>query len=117
MGESPQQVADGIRAVVLAIRAREPRAGIIVLGLLPRGRDPHGPFRSEIPLVNRLVAPLGTMPRVRFLDVGGSFKHPDGKLRGGLFLPDSIHPSKGGYAVLLNDLRPALQAFLGRRVP
>jgi hypothetical protein len=114
--DTPAQVAAGIEACVAAIRARLPHAGILVMGLLPRGRDPHDPRRWEIPQVNRLVASLGALPGVRFLDAGAGFLNPDGTIKANL-LPDFTHPSPAGYFLLTNDLRPDLEAFLGHKVP
>jgi lysophospholipase L1-like esterase len=114
--ESPVEVAAGVQATVAAVHSRLPRAGIIVLGLLPKGKDPHGKFRWEIPMVNRLLAPLGALPGIRFLDVGSAFLNPDGTIEQNL-LPDYTHPSAGGYQLLVDALRPLLKTFLGRDVP
>jgi lysophospholipase L1-like esterase len=113
--ENPREVADGIVADVMAIRARQPRAGIILLGLLPRGADPLGQFRWEIPVVNALIAPLAGLPRVRFVDPYRQFLNRDGTLKAWLFV-DGIHPTHPGYYILFNDLRSALHAFLGQKV-
>jgi lysophospholipase L1-like esterase len=115
-GDSPQQVADGVRACVLAIRAHLPRAGIVLVGLLPRGAESHGPLRWEVPLVNRLIAPLTALGRVRFVDAGKPFLNPNGTMHVRL-LPDGTHPSPAGYTLIVNAIRRSLQAFLHRQVP
>jgi lysophospholipase L1-like esterase len=115
-GDSPQDTAAGVAACVLAIRARLPRAGIVLVGLLPRGDDPHGVYRREVPLVNRLIAPLTALGRVRFVDTGKPFLNPNGTMHVRL-LPDGTHPSAAGYEILVRAIQGPLRAFLGHRVP
>jgi lysophospholipase L1-like esterase len=114
--EDPAEVAQGVATVVAAVRARLPHAGIVLFGLLPRGADPHGVFRTEVPQVNRLIAPLGALPRVHYMDVGSAFLNRDGTIKE-RFLPDFIHPDRQGYVILYHDLRGPLSAFLGHKVP
>src|SRR5581483_5887459 len=45
---TPAEVADGIGAVVAAVRERQPAADVVLLGLLPRGRRPEDAIRREV---------------------------------------------------------------------
>jgi lysophospholipase L1-like esterase len=115
-GDSVQQTVDGVRACVLAIRSHLPRAGIVLVGLLPRGPDPHGAFRWEVPQVNHQLAALTALGRVRFVDPGKPFLNPNGTMHVRL-LPDGTHPSPAGYKLLVDAIRGPLQAFLAHHVP
>src|SRR5438876_7807750 len=53
---TPDEIVDAIGGIVTAIRERQPRARIVLLGLLQRGRDPNGADRREVTAVNRLLA-------------------------------------------------------------
>ena len=54
-GRSPELTADGIRAVLEALRQHFPDTRILLLGLLPREEDANAPLRTATTRVNRLI--------------------------------------------------------------
>jgi lysophospholipase L1-like esterase len=50
--DDPDDIAGGVAAVIGRIRERLPRTQILVLGLLPQGRTPHGASRRLFAEVN-----------------------------------------------------------------
>src|SRR5205814_10268736 len=109
---SPEIVAEGIRANLLKLRQRVPRADILLLGLWPREDVPHILQRHEIAAVNALISTCGDGIRVRYADLGGLLLDPSGKLSPQIS-SDRLHFSAQGYA----RLAPTLDALLDQLLP
>lgn len=54
-GDSPEDIAEGIKTICNLIRDKQPQAFLVVLTLLPRGQAPN-PLRERNVAVNALVA-------------------------------------------------------------
>ena len=54
-GDSPEDIAEGIRTICNLIRDKQPQAFLVVLTLLPRGQSAN-PLRERNACVNELVA-------------------------------------------------------------
>jgi lysophospholipase L1-like esterase len=104
---SPEDTADGIRAVLLKLRERLPQARILLLGLWPRSAAPESPFRAQIATVNRLVASCADNRTIVYADIGGALLDSDGRLTPEI-APDHLHPSTAGYARLAPRLAAAI---------
>lgn len=118
--DPPGAIAEGIAAVVAEIRRRSPRTHIVLFGLLPRGlTSGHGrlPFAEKpdprIAEVNRLIAPLGDLPRVTYLEIGARLLGPDGRLDREIE-PDLLHLSTRGYTIWADAMEPTLDRLLGK---
>lgn len=111
-GHSAQQVAEGIEAIVRLIHQRQAQAKVIVLGLLPRGRDPN-PLRVKNELVNELVcAALGPLPNATFLETGPGLVATDGSLSHH-DLYDYLHLTRDAYGRLCPRIHRAVLQALG----
>lgn len=95
-GDPPAEVAAGIEAAVERVRARLPRAHLLVLGVLPRGAA-DDPMREAVAEVNERIEMLEALPRVTVSDLGRHFTRADGALRDYLFARDHLHLSPAGY--------------------
>lgn len=105
---TPEEVAQGIQAVVRRVRARSPESRIVVMGVLPRGPKPTDSFRAKITALNGLLAEqLNDVPGITFLDIGAKFLQPDGHLPRSL-MSDFCHPTEQGYAIWAAALKPIL---------
>jgi endo-1,4-beta-xylanase len=109
LDEPPEAVAAGVRAVVHELRAAYPGTRVLLLGVFPRDEAPDTPHRREITALNALLAPLGALPGVTFLDFGDRFLLPDGRLDPAL-MPDFLHPSSEGYAIMAEEIVAWLDA-------
>ncbi|KAM4651455.1 platelet-activating factor acetylhydrolase IB subunit alpha1 [Discoglossus pictus] len=116
-GHSAEQIAGGIHAIVQCIQQRQPQAKVLVLGLLPRGKNPN-PLRDRNRQVNELlVEMLPSMPNAVFLDVDPGFVHSDGTISHN-DLYDYLHLSRLGYSRVSQILhRTLLQLLEGRGAP
>ena len=109
---TPETVARGVAAILGTVRARLPDATVILNALLPRGAR-NDPLRAKGAAVNALIAPLADGMHVRWLDAGAAFVDADGAIPATL-MPDALHPSPAGYAVLAAALRPLLLEALSK---
>jgi lysophospholipase L1-like esterase len=77
------------------------------MAVFPRGKGPTNPQRETIAEINKLLAPLGSTPRITFLDITDQWLAPDGSVSEEL-MPGQLHPNEKGYAVWGEALRPLL---------
>ncbi len=96
---TPQEIVEGIEAIIEEIRRRSPESHIVLMGIFPRGARPGDPLRAPIQQTNRLLAErFGRDSSVTLLDLGTQYLAPDGSLPAPLF-PDGTHPSEAGYQI------------------
>lgn len=94
---TPQELVEGIAAIIPEINRRSPESHIVLMGIFPRGAKPGDPLRAPIQQTNRLLAErFGRSSSVTYLDLGSQFLAPDGTLPAAL-MPDGTHPSEAGY--------------------
>ena len=105
------QVAEAIELLIATLRARQPKARILVHGILPRGEWPNQ-TRECIRLVNERLARLAE-DRVHFVDLGALFL--DGDHLSASVMPDFLHPNTRAYAAWAPQLAPAVKDLLNRR--
>lgn len=119
---APQTVA-GISATVEELRARLPGAHVLLLGILPSIRSQWTTQTTDE--VNRALAARyagGTVPRVRYMDVGHLFLRPDGQVDRTRFYDDMLtppdpplHPTARAQERIAEAIEPALAAMMGDR--
>jgi lysophospholipase L1-like esterase len=109
---TPQNVARGVAAIVGTIRAKLPRAVVVLNALLPRGM-PDDPARAKVTEVNARIAALADGRHVRWLDAGSGFIDASGTIAPAL-MPDLLHPSSEGYEIWATALRPVLLDALSK---
>jgi lysophospholipase L1-like esterase len=108
---SAESVAAGIETIVDETQARLPSSRILLLGILPRDRDPDSPARAQLARVNARIARLDDGSRVRFLDIGSRFLDADRTIPARL-MQDYLHPTPAGYQVLAEAMAPLLAQML-----
>ena len=108
----PDAIARGVAATVDAIRAKQPGAKVLLLGLFPRGELPSNPLREKVRDVNALLAKLDDGGKgVRYLDLGDRFLEPDGTIAKTVFY-DYLHPAAAGYQRWADAMRPVLAQMM-----
>ncbi|XP_073426824.1 platelet-activating factor acetylhydrolase IB subunit alpha1 isoform X1 [Dendrobates tinctorius] len=114
MGHTTEQIAGGIQAIVQCMEQRQPQAKVIVLGLLPRGKNPN-PLRERNRRVNELLADaLQSTPNAILLDVDPGFVHSDGTISHH-DMYDYLHLSRLGYSRVCQTLHKTLLQLLEGR--
>jgi lysophospholipase L1-like esterase len=110
-GNSPEQIAQGIGAIVKEVRARLPETRILLLGIFPRAKSSGDPLRDSIKEVNRRITKLDDGDHVRYLDIGPKFLEQDGDLSEQI-MPDYVHLTARGYCIWADAIQPLLQEML-----
>ncbi|HJT76604.1 MAG TPA: GDSL-type esterase/lipase family protein [Gemmataceae bacterium] len=115
LGNSPAEVAAGVASCLGALQARQPHAHVLLLGLLPRDRNPRAPLRALVQQTNALLPGVAAQYHADFLDPGPALLNRNGTLVAGVFGPDAIHPTGLGYQILADELLPAVRRLLASR--
>ena len=110
-GENPMadSVCAGIKAVVTAVHARQPRATVVLESLLPTNDEAKN-RDVVLPVNERLIALCASQPfatYVHYLDLHRSFVDSEGK-QVARYFNDGLHPNQAGYGVWRDQLVPFL---------
>lgn len=97
-----EEIIEGLELVMKAIRQRQPRAEIVLMGILPR-RD----YELRLLGLNKQIAGLAAKLGFTYGDVGAFFLTEQGTIQESLF-SDGLHPNADGYLKLREGLRPFL---------
>jgi len=107
---TPDEIAQGITAIVKEIRSRLPKTKILLLGVFPRGAKPLS-VRERLKSVNERIAKLNEPSHVTFLDISQAFLNPDGTISPDI-MPDYLHLSRKGYRIWAESMEPTLWSML-----
>ncbi|VDO83033.1 unnamed protein product [Schistosoma margrebowiei] len=121
VADSEEEVVKGILTVVEKTKSKQPRASLIVMGLLPCGRTPNK-RRTKHEQINKLLTEAFTCrPDVTYLNPDwDNFIQQDGTIsHRDMF--DYMHPTENGYEKLcdplLEELQNSLHTFLKTNAP
>ncbi|MDP9172894.1 MAG: GDSL-type esterase/lipase family protein [Planctomycetota bacterium] len=97
--------AEGVKTVVREIRARQPDARLLLLGVFPRGNpkiegglSADFPGRATVKELNKKIASLDDGQHIFYMDIGDKFLTPDGTLTKEI-MADALHPTADGYQI------------------
>jgi lysophospholipase L1-like esterase len=113
-GDSAEQIAAGIKAIVHKIEELSPQTKILLLGVFPRGAKAGTKVREKITQINQDIAKLNDGKRVKYLDIGAKFTQEDGTLTKDI-MPDYLHLSPRGYEIWAEAIAPTVRAMLGMK--
>ena len=105
---TPAEIAEGVREVLLRLRAKSPASRIVLMGIFPRGEKPGDPMRAKLAEVNRLLAEFGKTPGITYLDIGEKLTQSDGTISRET-MGDFLHPTERGYEIWGGALKPTMQ--------
>lgn len=86
-----QEIVEGLRFLLAAIRERQPQASIRVIGILPRRGS-----EAKVSSVNKQIEVMAKEEGYGFADAGTRLLQKDGKINESLFV-DGLHPNEEGY--------------------
>ncbi|XP_028679041.1 platelet-activating factor acetylhydrolase IB subunit alpha1-like [Erpetoichthys calabaricus] len=110
-GHTAEQVAGGIGAIAYEIHKKLPSAKVLILGLLPRGKNPN-PLREKNTRVNEFVQQaLPTLPWANFLNLDDGFVHSDGTISHN-DMYDYLHLTRAAYARVCRPLYDKVKRLL-----
>lgn len=108
---TPAEAAEGVRAIVKAIRLKLPATKILLLAVFPRGETPDNPGRKQVVEINKLISRFQDGKFIRYLDIGPKFLTEDGTLSKDI-MPDFLHPNPKGYEIWANEIKAPLAKML-----
>ena len=92
------EIVDGLRFLLAAIRERQPKAAIKVVGILPR-RNAEAWVRG----INLRIRQMAESAGYRFVNPGERLLGADGKVDESLF-SDGLHPNEAGYNRIVEEI-------------
>jgi len=112
--QTPEQIADGVKAIVERLRAKLPDTKILLLGIFPRGADGQDPIRQINEKANAIFSKLADERTVFYLDIGPKFLKDDGTLPRDV-MPDLLHPNAKGYEIWAEAIEPSVAKLMGEK--
>ncbi len=111
---SASAIADGVKANVEEIGRQFPQAKILLLGILPSGRDPISSRRIKMKETNRMISKLADHHKIYYLDLSSQFQLKNGQLKPGLYRSDCLHLKTQGYQVWAKSMEPILKSMYSK---
>jgi lysophospholipase L1-like esterase len=90
-----QEIVDGLRYLVRAIKGKQPGAKVKVVGILPR-RDAEKWVKD----INKTIKKMAKEENCQYVEAGKGLLLSNGKIDESLFIGDGLHPSDKGYATI-----------------
>jgi len=109
-----EEIADGVKAIVLDYQKRCPEAVILIQAIFPRGEKADNPFRAKIKAINQIIATLADGKKVVYIDFGDKFLDAEGNLPKDI-MPDSLHPNAKGYQIWADAIQPVIDQYLAAK--
>jgi len=110
--ETPQQTADGVRAIIEYIHAKSPKTKVLLLGIFPRGKEVNHKHKLQNDKVNAIISSYDQLyPFLTYLDIGKKFLNSDGSINNEL-MPDFLHPNARGYKVWAEAMEATVERLL-----
>ena len=95
---TPEEITEGVRQILLRIRAKSPLTKIILMGIFPHGETPQNPLREKAAELNKRLAEFGKTKGITFLDISSRLTRTDGSISREM-MSDFLHPSEAGYQI------------------
>ncbi|MGW8257270.1 MAG: alpha-L-fucosidase, partial [Thermoguttaceae bacterium] len=106
---TPAEIVEAIQQIILRVRAKVPKARIVLMAIFPREEKPDHWRRKEINEINRrLASKFAHAPDITWLDIGPKLVQPDGVISRKI-LSDFCHPTERGYQIWADALLPVFQ--------
>ena len=109
-GNTAEEIAEGVGAVVLELRKDFPDAKIMLLAIFPRGNGPTDSARMKNDEANKIIAKLDDGKHVFFKNINDKFLNDQGQLIG--FQRDMVHPDAQGYDIWGAAVADTLKSWL-----
>ncbi|MEG2555196.1 MAG: SGNH/GDSL hydrolase family protein [Odoribacter sp.] len=95
---SDEEIVEGLRFLLAAIRERQPKASIKVMGILPRrGQE------EWVKGINQKIEEMARQNAYKYADVSVLLLQSDGRINESFFL-DGLHPNEKGYQLIGKEI-------------
>jgi beta-glucosidase len=109
---TPEQIAEGVAAIVNKLREKLPDTKVLVLGIFPRGADNNDARRQVNAKANEIIAKLADGKMVEYLDIGPKFLGADGTLSKDI-MPDLLHLNPQSYQIWADAIEDHVKRLMG----
>ena len=109
--EPPVDTVLGIREILRTIRAKQPKATIVLSAIFPRGATADDPIRLRNDIVNKEIQKFADGKTIFWCDFTDQFLTADGRLSPDIF-PDRLHPNALGYEIWYSAVKPYIDYAL-----
>ncbi len=109
--ESPGDTILGIREILKVIRAKQPKATVVLTAIFPRGATADDPMRIRNEVVNKEIQKFADGKTIFWCDFNDQFLTADGRLSRDVF-PDLLHPCGLGYEIWYSAVKPYIDYAL-----
>ena len=106
--DSPQEIAAGIKAILVELKQRLPNSKILLMAIFPRSRNTAKPMRKRVDSANMLMKAYSDEKQVLWLDINHHFLTDEGILLESI-MPDLLHPNAAQYDVWANSILAFIQ--------
>jgi len=106
-----EQTAEGVAAIVKALREKQPQMKILLLAIFPRGASAEDAMRKQNDATNAIISKLADGQNVHFMDIRKTFLQPDGTLPKDI-MPDLLHLNEVGYDKWVEAIKPKVLELL-----
>ena len=111
---TPEQIAEGVQAIVAEYRKRCPEAVILLQAIFPRGLEATNPARAKIKEINSIISKLDDGKNVIYIDFSDKFLNADGTLPPEV-MPDFLHPNAKGYEIWADAIQPVIDKYFPQK--
>lgn len=122
---TPDEIADGIKAIICQLRTKLPDTKILLLGIFPRGdaaqrndksllEAPYNPQWRKIDKTNKIIKKLADNKKIYCLNINKKFLNKNGKLTRDI-MPDLLHLNQKGYEIWANAMEPVINKLMDRQ--
>ena len=108
---SPEQIVDGVRAIVDKLRTKLPGTKVLLVAIFPRAEN-FNAQRGKLAQINQVLRRIADDKTVFWADFGHKFLNDDGTMPREL-MPDYLHLSKKGYQIWADSIETQLASLLG----
>ncbi|TWU15501.1 platelet-activating factor acetylhydrolase IB subunit [Allorhodopirellula heiligendammensis] len=109
---TPEEIAEGVEAIVDELRTELPNMKVLILAIFPRGEDDTHAGRQVNMKANELIKELADGDMVYFLDINSAFLS-DNRVLTREVMPDLLHPKQKGYAIWAEAMEPTVAKLMG----
>lgn len=97
---SDEEIVEGWKLLVDAIKSRQPQAEVVMMGIYPRRNQ-----EKRVVTLNTRLSQIAAAGAVKYIDPGKVFLTKKGTIDEGYFT-DGLHPNEKGYTILGKAIKP-----------
>jgi lysophospholipase L1-like esterase len=111
---TPEQIAEGVTAIVSKLRTALPEMQILLLGIFPRGTNDQDKRRQVVMKTNEIISKLDAEEMVTYLDIGEKFLD-EKRVLSRKVMPDLLHLSPAAYETWSAAIEPTVATLMGEK--